>query len=303
MAWDNSIPRTHSFSLGDFHDFDKCVFRFFVNHHLQKKYQLAEGNENQVIGTLLDLTIKKLHQAKAYNQPIEYLVNLVKAAAEDLKVEIALRGKDSFYGAQLAYLTPEVILKAQEIFTKYHQAIGGKFQPLVYTPTMKKIKPFWKYVITTDPKEVQIWGGPDAIEMGKDNIPEIIDYKYRENIEDQAKMDMDLMPKVYTLLCAKELLEMGYPKARFKVKFWQDPLNESYYEEFDLANIPNLEAFFKDKIERILRTKELSFCEKAWCKVCQSDQKATWIAELQLLGIASPILITAKDSETSDLPF
>ncbi|MCL4366529.1 PD-(D/E)XK nuclease family protein [Patescibacteria group bacterium] len=298
MAWD-SIPRTHSFSLGDFHDFDFCVFRFFVNHHLQKKYELSEGNANQAIGSLLDLTIKKLHQAKAYSQPVDYLINLVKAAKSDMENDVAQRGANSFYGAQVPFLTPEVVTRAQEVFKSYHEAIGGKYKPLVLTQTMKKLRPFWKHVINTEAEPVQLWGGPDAIELGVDGVPEIIDYKYRENIEDQSKMDMDLMPKVYTLLCASELMQLGYPKARFKVKFWLDPLEESFYEEFDLSSSPNLEAFFKDKILKILRTTDLSFCEKEFCKVCKSPNRDQWLTELQLKGW----VVNTDSQETADLPF
>lgn len=298
MAWDK-MPRTHCFSLGDFHDFEFCPFGFFVKHHLQKKYELAEGNENQAIGTLLDLTIKKLHQNKAYNQPVDYLVNLVKAAAADVKSDVAQTGRSSFYGVQLPFLTAEVILKAQKIFKNYHQTIEGKYQPLVLTPTLKRIKPFWKHVISSGPKPLQLWGGPDVIELGIDGVPEIIDYKYRDK-ESQVNTDMDLMPKVYTLLCAKELLEMSFNKARFKVKFWLDPLNEEFYEEFDLANMLNLELFLKDKIERILRTTELNFCNKEHCKVCKSDQKEQWVAQLKSKGFIGSDPVSAS---SSDLPF
>lgn len=297
MAW-NDIPRTHSFSLGDFHDYNFCVFRFFVNHHLQKKYELAEGNPNQAIGSLLDLTIKKLHQTKAYSQPIEYLVNLVKAAELEIRADVEKRGVNSFYGALIPFLTPEVVKKAQEIFKNYHQAIGGKYKSLVLTPTMQRIKPFWKYVISTSPQVAQLWGGPDVIELGEDGIPEIIDYKYREKQEDQAKMDMDLMPKIYTLLCAKELKELGYSKARFKVKFWTDPLNESFYEEFETSVFPNLEAFFKDKIERILRTDELTFCNKDFCRACKSPLKDQWLTEIVLKG-----WVNTQIESREDLPF
>lgn len=303
MSFDD-IPRLHSFSLGDFHDFDFCVFRFFVNHHLQKKYQLAESNPNQAIGSLLDLTIKKLHQTKAYNQPVEYLINLVKLAENDIRTDVNERGTNSFYGALIPFLTPEIIMRAQNVFKDYYQGIQGKFRPLVVTDTMKRLKPFWKYIIQTTPSPVQIWGGPDAIELGNDGVPEIVDYKYREKEENQSKIDMDLMPKVYVLLCARELQELGYSKARFKVKFWSDPKNESFYEEFDLLNMANLGSFFKEKIDRILRTQELSFCGKDFCKVCKHPQREEWIKELELNGfITQPVKDTDSETTSSDLPF
>lgn len=283
MAWDD-IPRTHSFSLGDFHDFDRCVFRFFVNHHLQKKYELAEGSPNKAIGTLLDLAIKKLHAAKAYGQPADYLPNLIKAAEIEIRSDVAFRGPNSFYGALIPYLNKETVEKAKEVFKNYHQTIGGNIKKSVPTQTLKRSRPFWKKVIKGEGL-MQLWGGPDAIEIGGDGIPEVVDYKYFGDSElGKENLDMDLMPKIYTLLCAADLFEMGFQKARFVVRLWHDPLNDSFYEEFDLSNIPNIEEFFKDKMERILRTKSLSFCEKDYCGACQSPNKADWIRQLQLHG-------------------
>lgn len=283
MAWDD-IPRTHSFSLGDFNDFDRCVFRFFVNHHLEKKYELAEGNVNQTIGTLLDLAIKKLHAAKAYGQPVSYLQNLIKAAENEIREDVKNRGKNSFYGAQIPFLTEDVISQAKEVFKSYYQGLGGNVKRSVATQTLKKPRPFWKKVIAGE-RPMQIWGGPDAIEMGADGMPEVVDYKYFGDLEaGSSNLDMDLMPKVYTLLCAGELASLGYTQARFVVRLWQDPKNDSFYEEFDLSNIPNWEAFFKDKMERILKTKDLSFCEKDYCQACQSPQREEWIKQLKLHG-------------------
>ena len=137
----------------------------------------------------------------------------------------------------------------------------------------------------TDEQPLKLWGGPDAIEMGEDNIPEIVDYKYFGDVEKgKANLDMDLMPKVYTLLCAKDLKQAGFDKARFRVGLWQEPDDESMYEEFDLEQAINLEDYFKDKIQRILRTSELSFCERDWCKVCKSEKRQEWITELQKKG-------------------
>lgn len=279
MAFD-SIPRTHSFSLGDLHEYDRCVFSFFVKHHLGKKYELAEGNQNQVIGTLLDLAMKKLHQAKAYDQPAEYLQNLIKAAERDIREDVAKRGKNSFYGAQIEFLTEETLLKAQEIFKKYTQDLAGKYRKYVLTAISQKTKPFWERIIAST-EALKLWGAPDAIEMGEDGVPEVVDYKYYEDLERaQKNLDMDLMPKVYTLLCAEDLQASGYSKVRFKIRFWQDPKNESFYEEFDLTNAQNLEDFLKDKIERILRTTEISFCEKGYCQVCKHPDRPKWLQEL-----------------------
>ena len=283
MTWDD-IPRTHSFSLGDFHDFQRCVFRFYVNHHMQKKYELAEGSTNQVIGTLLDLAVKKLHLTKVYGQPPEYLQNLIKAAENEIREDVVQRGIKSFYGAQLPYLTAEVVKQAGGTFKNYYQGLEGKIKVMVQTSTTKKLRPFWKKVIYGEEK-MQLWGGPDAIEMGADGVPEIVDYKYFGDLEaGSSNLDMDLMPKVYTLLCTDELINLGFPKARFAVRMWQDPGNNDFYEEFDLSSISNMEEYFKDKIERILRTKSLSFCERDYCKACQSEKRGDWISELQLHG-------------------
>ena len=61
VAFDD-IPRINCFSLGDFHNFEKCFFGFLVKHHLQKRYEIEEGNVNQTIGTLLDLVIKIIYK-------------------------------------------------------------------------------------------------------------------------------------------------------------------------------------------------------------------------------------------------
>lgn len=283
MAFDDT-PKTNCFSLGDFHDFNRCIFAFFVKHHLGKKYELAEGNINQAIGSLLDLSIKKLHRAQAYNQPPEYLQNLVKAAEVEMREDVSRKGKNSFFGAQIEFLTPEAIEKAKQIFKKYCESKHGKFKKMVKTPITQKQKPFWERVIPGE-EPLKLWGGPDAIEMGEDGIPEIVDYKYFEDLDrGKTNLDMDLMPKVYTLLCATDLKNTGFDKARFKVRFWEDPEDESFYEEFDLGQDINLEDFFKDMIQRILRTKELTFCERDWCKVCKSEKREIWIKELTSKG-------------------
>ena len=278
MVW-NDIPRIHSFSLGDFHDFEYCVFRFFVKHHLGKKYELAEGSLNQAIGTLLDLAVKKFHSSRSYGQPVEYLPNLIKAAEAEMreKVQKSL-SPYSFFSAQIPFLTPEVASRANEIFKDYYLKIKRKFHQSLSNKT------FWDYVIKGE-TPLKLWGGPDTIEQGDDGIPEVIDYKYKEDQEKgKERVDMDLMPRLYTLLASPDLSKLGFEKVRFKVKFWLDPEDESFYEEFGISNMPNLETFFKDKVERILRTDGLSFCEKPFCKVCNSPKRQEWVKELQKRG-------------------
>lgn len=282
MAW-YDIPRTHSFSLGDFHDFDRCPFKFFVNHHLEKKYELAKGTPSQAVGTLLDLAIKKLHASRAYNQPWEYLQNLIVAAAVEMRDDVLREGPNSFYGSQVEFLTSEVIGKAKEVFKSYLLGIGGKVKRMVVTETLKK-KPFWKMVVA-GATPLKLWGGPDSIEMGEDEVPEIVDYKYLEKGDESTDyLDMDLMPKLYTLLCAQDLTQIGYSKARFMVRLWHDPQNRSFYEEFDLSQAQNMEDYFKDKMEKILRTEELSFCERDYCRACKSEKRPEWLKKLKETG-------------------
>ncbi|MDO8638147.1 MAG: hypothetical protein Q7R43_01115, partial [Candidatus Daviesbacteria bacterium] len=208
-------------------------------------------------------------------------------AEADIKYEVEMRGKNSFFGTIPPFLTEETIQKAQKVFKSYLEKLAGSIKPAVLTYQMRRIKPFWERIIEADPPtgEIKIWGGPDSIEMGSDGIPEVADYKYFEDSEKSKNyLDMDLMPKIYTLLTANDLIEAGFTKARFVTRIWTEPENNDFYEEFDLSQAKNLENFFKDKIERILRTKELSFCGKDWCKPCKSDQREEWIAELKVKG-------------------
>lgn len=277
--WQNDIPRIRCFSLGDFHDFDYCPFRFLVNHHLEKKYELAEGNDRLALGSVLDMAIKKLHTAKAYNISDNFLPVFIKAAETHIKDQAKYEGLRSFYGPIAPFLTEDVITKAEQIFKQYYKEVG--FKTAIHK---NKLKPFWKYTIEGS-EPLILWGGADGIELGEDGLPEVVDYKYYQKTgAAYDKLDMDLMPKLYTLLAAEELKGMGYNKARFILRLWNDPQNNDFYEEFDLTTINQLEPFFKDKIERILRTTQLSFCEKEWCRVCKSDKRDEWIAELQVKG-------------------
>ncbi|OGE26648.1 hypothetical protein A3H85_01550 [Candidatus Daviesbacteria bacterium RIFCSPLOWO2_02_FULL_40_8] len=265
------VPRYRCFSLGDFKEFEKCVFSFLVKHHLEKKYQLAEGSENQALGSLLDLSIKKIHGNQLYNQPIEVLLGVVKASEMEMRQK-SKNGKDSYYGSQIPFLNEELVDKAKKILRDYYQAIDGKFQKSLSRDR------FWdREIAATDGNLLKLWGGPDTIEEGKDTTPEVIDYKYFEdNEKGKDYLDWDLMPKLYVLLTAVELQNQGYQKVRFKIRCWQDPTDDSLFEEFDLSTVANFEEFFREKMERILRTEDITFCEKAYCRVCQSDLRKQW---------------------------
>lgn len=258
------------------HEYDRCVFKFFVYHNLEKKYQLSEGNENQTIGSLLDLTLKKIHLIKAYGQRLENLKPLIRAAEIEMRETVLRNGEDSFYGKQIQYLTPEVITKTQQVFANYYQGIKGKFKESLATKT------FWEAILPGQPL-VKIWGGPDGIEMGEDGIPEVVDYKFYNNQGLDIKLDMDLMPRFYTFLVAAELIRLGYSKARFMVRLWNKPADESFSQEFYLEDILELGDVFRQRIEGILKCKELSFCEQSYCKVCNSEKRDYWILEVNSL--------------------
>lgn len=271
MAFDD-IPRIHSFSLGDFHDYDKCTFSFLVRHHLQKKYELEEGSEKMAIGTILDLVIKKIHSSKAYDQPLDYITdNIFAASISEIRETVAKRGKKSFYGATIEFLTPAVIEQAKNAFKYYYIQRENKINKGLF------YKDFWECILE-DLEQKKIWGGPDALELGDDGTPEIVDYKYLEN---SSFLDMDIMPKLYVLLCGEELLNRGYKKVRFRVRLWKEPLNEAMYEEFDLGILANLKDYFRFKINQILSISEISFCDKDYCRVCKSDQRQVWVEELR----------------------
>lgn len=278
----NDLDRLYCFSLGDFTNFERCYFDFLVKHHLQQRYEIEEGSVNQAIGNLLDLVMKIIHRTKAHGQPLDYLLGpIFRAAENEMREKVERAGKKSFYGATIKFLTPETINKAKDIFTSFYQGRGGKLSRALMADK------FWECLLEGNPELVEgsgsqifkIWGGPDALEMGEDGIPEIVDYKYRENGDNH--FDMDLMPKVYTLLCAGELQKMGYQKVRFRVRSWTEPKDESLYEEFDLETVNLLKDFFRQKIQKMLSLVEVTFCEKPYCRACNSKQRSEWFKLLQ----------------------
>src|SRR5205807_918395 len=144
---------------------------------------------------------------------------------------------------------------------------------------------FCEYPIAMEGDNFKLWGGPDCLEIGEDGMPEIVDYKSRQNLENgKAYMDMDMMPKMYVLLLSKKLLERGYTTARFVVRFWQDPLEESFYEEFNIAAMSAEEFLFQQKIEKIQRVTEFKPCGKKFCAACNSDKKDDFLEELERQG-------------------
>lgn len=119
------------------------------------------------------------------------------------------------------------------------------------------------------------------MEEGRDGIPEIVDYKSRQDVaRGKEYMDMDLMPKMYTLLVADWLKSKGYKRARFMVKFWQDPKDESFAQEFDLEKLTDHEEVFKEKIQKVLKTIEAEFCITEFCDACNYQEKNNFAQEL-----------------------
>ncbi len=280
VAWDKShekISRLYSYSLGDFHDFDFCVFSFLVKHHLNKKYQLAVGNVYQAIGTLLDLGIKQYHKAKLYKQPLKNAVPIIASVSMLIREKVSQSGKDSFYSKTVEFLSPQTIQEASRVFENYYHHLDGQIKFAISN------KEFWDYILTGG--KYKLWGGPDSIEMGEDGIPEVVDYKYfhKENGED--RLDMEKMPKLYLLLVSRDLIKLGYKKARFTIRLWQKPKDNTLSFEFDLANISQLEEYFYQQIEEIVNLKMFSFCTKHFCQVCSSPQRNEWVNDLKILNI------------------
>lgn len=276
-----NIPRTHCFSLSDFHDFDKCLFRFFVGHHLEKKYELAEGTPNQALGCLLDLAIKNIHRRKSYGVPFENIRPYISLAQLEMQAHFERNGEHSYYGQQVKFLTPELVDKARSVFEQYYKQLNGQVRPAVL------IKEFWERTLLGE-SLTKIWGGPDGVELGSDGMPEVVDYKYFEDLEKgKSYLDMDLMPKIYVYLAAEDLLGMGYLKARFVVRLWGDAKDSTMSEEFDLKAMSGVEEYLKEKIQKILGTLDFNFCEKPYCPACKSSQRDEWVSQCKLkLGLS-----------------
>ncbi len=295
MPFNDGIPRHKCFSLTDFHDYDFCQFRFFVKHHLEKKYELEEPNYNMALGILLDNAIKKFHESKAYGCEPSYLKNLVKAAENFIRSKVTFQKAPSFYSLIIPLLDQEMLDKAAQVFENYYISLDKKIK--------RSLGPvgFCEFIVKTRSGDCKLWGGPDAYELGDDGMAEVVDYKYREG--DSDNFDMDLMPKIYTLLASKYLLSKGYEKARFIVRLWQKPGNDSLYEEFDLKTLVAFEGLFIQRIEQILGTTNLKFCEQPFCKACKSDKRQQYINELvknNFISLDTEIVIDSTSLSAAD---
>ncbi len=277
------IPKINGYSLTDFHDFEECKFRFFVRHHLDHKYEIAKGSDQLALGVLLDRAIKEVHRNKdkgSYKAPIDRLVKSVRYAEKLIREEEKNSPKcPNFSTAVVEYFTEDVIKTAEFLFHNFCTQLQGNFKEAIFDVG------FCKWNLKVGNEEFVLWGGPDTVEMGKDGVPEVIDYKSRQNISrGKDGMDMDLMPKLYMLLTCQELLKRGFKKARFRVVFWQDPLEEGFYEDFDLHQIRDHEKIFAEKIEKILKQKEIDYCGGQYCDACNFAKRDDFLAELKAKG-------------------
>lgn len=271
------VPKINGYSLTDFHDFDDCLFRFFVRHHLDRKYEIAKGSPQLSLGVLLDKAIKNIHKYKAYNKPVERLVKAVSfSAREIIEAEKNSPKRPNFDTQTIKFLNQDIILAAEDILRNYLIQNKGRIKESLGDVG------FCKKYLEVDGGKYVLWGGPDTLEKGEDGVPEVIDYKSRQDISRGKKyMDMDLMPKMYTLLVADWLKSKGYKKARFMVKFWQDPKDDSFAQEFDLEDLQEEEDLFKEKIRKIVKTIEAEFCVAEYCDACNYESKDSFASDLQ----------------------
>lgn len=271
------VPKINGYSLTDFHDFDDCLFRFFVRHHLDKKYEIAKGSKQMTLGVLLDKTIKNLHKYNASGKPIDRMVKAVRFSAKEIiEAEAKNPRKPNFDTHTIKHMNEEIIIAAEDILRNYLMQKKGQLKK-----SLGEVG-FCKKYLEIDGEYYVLWGGPDTLEEGEDGIPEVVDYKSRQDIaKGKERMDMDLMPKLYTLLVAEWLQSRGYKKARFCVRFWQDPNEENFTEEFDLENLTDHEELFKGKIKKILKTVEAEFCITEFCDACNFETKDQFAEDLK----------------------
>jgi hypothetical protein len=293
MPYPDGIPKVNCFSLTDFHDFEECIFRFLVRHHLDRKYEIEdEKNERAAFGNLLDQAIKKIHKYKLYNLNLnnEDVYWIMRESAEDMKVAVARAkelGKYHFYQSSVPCFEDSIQLvdQATDCLVNYIWLLRQDGRDLKRGLTDSKGETvevgFCKWLLDFEGSPYQLWGGPDTLEVGDDGTVEVVDYKSRRDVErGKASMDMDLMPKIYVMLASDKLKTLGHKKVRFVVRFWQDPLDETMMEEFDLDEISQYEKIFLEKIIEIEKNKQVSFCGKGFCPACKNERKEDFIREL-----------------------
>ena len=279
MPWGDGIPHTRSFSLTDIHDFDQCIFRFLVRHELERKREIDESSPKMCIGTILDEAIKLYHLSAKNSFDPNYIDFLVRGAVRHIRESVEKKGERSFYYKHSQYLSEPLIQQAVDIFKNYYIKLDGKIKKSIGRVG------FCEYIFESNSKKVKLWGGPDTYEEGEDGVPEVADYKYHEDPKKGVlRLDMDLMPKMYMVLSAGDLLKIGYKKARFVIRQWNNPKDETLKEEFDLNSLGSVISFLQSKIEPILENKKISFCERSFCLACSSEKREEYLNELENLG-------------------
>ncbi len=297
MSWNDGISKIRSFSLTDIHDYDSCVFRFLVRHHLEKKQEIDDSNSKMALGTILDESIKLYHLSTVTTDP-EYLSFLVRGAVRHIRESVSAKGDKSFYFKHAQFISEELIDQAIAIFKNYFAALDGKIKK-----SLGRVG-FCEYIMDSPTGKIKLWGGPDTFEMGDDGMPEVVDYKYHEDPDKgAARLDMNLMPKIYMLLTSKFLKEKGFKRARFIVRQWTNPQNDGLFEEFDLETIDEIGDLIRQRIEGILANKTVQFCEKSWCRACQSAKRKEYIQQLSEKKLASISQDDVMTREASMLQF
>lgn len=275
MSFDG-IPNFRAYSLTDIHEFDSCVFRFLVRHHLEKKKEIDDSNPAMALGTLLDESIKRFHLTNGYDLGEGYILNAVMGAFGHIQDSVNTKKEKSFYFKHIEFMTPELIEKAVEVFKSYHRGLGGKIKKSLCQVD------FCSYTLVHPTGPVKLWGLPDTFEIGEDGVIEVVDYKYHENpVKGAARLDMDMMPKIYVLLTAKFLLSRGFERARFVVRLWSDPANDSFQEEYDLLHLDNTISAILKKLDPILQNTNISFCERQYCRACKSEKRLEYLSAIQ----------------------
>lgn len=274
MGFSDGIPRANSFSLTDFKDFDSCSFRFFVSHHLGlgKKYEIAVGSFSLALGTLLDESIKLFLATKAQGN----ISHIVRGALNKIQSIVSKQTGPSFYSSSKDFLDRELLEEAIEIFEKYYKDLNGKMKP-----SLGEVE-FCERIIKDESNFYKIWGSPDTIEMGEDGVPEVCDYKFMDPTEEKKQnLDFELSSSLYMLLCARKLINLGFEKARFCIRFWKKGKDDSLKKDFYLSDVFEFEVIFKKKIKEIINTKEFIFCEKPFCNACKSKEREIFVIELE----------------------
>src|SRR5216684_1684017 len=100
MSYGDGIPKIKCYSLTDFHDFESCPFRFFVMHHLDRKYDIDESSAVIALGNILDQSIKRFHKENCYGtKSSKRLIQLVKDSEKEMRFLVAeaqYKGKKHF---------------------------------------------------------------------------------------------------------------------------------------------------------------------------------------------------------------